>query len=114
MPHTELPIRSRSLIVHTGTLTPGLSVGPLHDESSPLNGVDDNEARWEVGVVSPRADKLDAAAAGQGVVLGVDIEVTELGDAGTGLVGCQRGDVQHVQAGAVVALVCDSVDSGSC
>lgn len=64
--------------------------------------------------MSPRADKLDAAAAGQGVVLGVDVEVAELGDAGTGVVGRQRGDVQHMQAGTVVALVCDSVDSGAC
>lgn len=114
MSHTELPIRPKSLIVHTGVLNPSLSVGPLHDESSPLNSVDDNEARWEVGVVSPRANKLDAAAAGQRVVLGVDIEVAELGDAGTGLVSRQRGDVQHVQAGTVVALVCDSVDAGGC
>lgn len=64
--------------------------------------------------MSPRADKLDAAATGQGVVLGVDVEVAELGDSGTSVVGRQRGNVQHVQAGAVVALVCDSVDSGEC
>ncbi|KAL2292751.1 hypothetical protein FJTKL_07825 [Diaporthe vaccinii] len=114
MSHTELPIRPKSLVVHTGVLRPSLSVGPLHDESSPLNSVDDDESRWEEGVVSPRADKLDAAAAGQCVVLWVDVEVAELGDTGTGLVGLQRGDVQHVQAGTVVALVCDSVDSGAC
>lgn len=64
--------------------------------------------------MSPRANKLNAAAAGQRVVLWVDIEVAELGDAGSGLVGLQRGDVQNVQAGTVVALVCDSIDSGVC
>lgn len=95
-------------------LKPSLSIGPLHDESSPLNSVDDDKTGWEEGVVSPCADKLDAAAAGKGVVLGVNVEVAELGDAGTSVVGRQRGDVQHVQAGPVVALVCDSVDSGAC
>lgn len=87
MSHTELPIRPKSLIVHIGVLKPSLSVGSLHDESSPLNSVDDDEARWEEWVVSPRANKLDAAAAGQRVVLWVDVEVAELGDAGSGLVG---------------------------
>lgn len=91
-------------------LNPRLSVGPLHDESTPLDSVDDDEAGWEERVMAPSADKLDAAAAGQRVVLGVDVEVTELGDAGSTLVGLERGDVNHVQAGAVVALVRDAVD----
>lgn len=83
---------------------------PLDDKSTPLNGVDDDEATLEEGVVAPCTDKLQTAAVGLVVVLRVDVEVSDLlNEAARGVLR-ERGDVQGAVAGAVVALVSDAVD----
>lgn len=82
----------------------------LDEESTTLNGVDQDVAALEVGVVAPGADEVDGSSVRLGVVLGVDVEEADLGDLAAGGVLGQRRDVNDAEAGAVVALVGEAVN----
>lgn len=85
-------------------------IGALDDKGAALDGVDEDVAGLEEGVVAPGADELEGAAVGLVVVLGVDVEEAELLDEAAGGVLGEGADVDDAQAGAVVGLVGDAVD----
>lgn len=82
----------------------------LDDEGAALNGVDEDVAAREAGVVAPGADKVDDAAVGQVVVFRVDVEEGDFVDAVARGVGRDGADVEDAQARPVVALVAQAVE----
>jgi hypothetical protein len=88
-----------------GPVTTLLGVLDLDEESTLLNGVDEDVARLEASIARPAADELEDAATLSGVVLTVDVEPTDLVDAAAvGLLGDGR-DVEDAETSAVVGLV---------
>ena len=90
--------------------SPLLKLLHLDDEGAALDGVDEDIAGREAGIVAPGADEVDDAAVGQVVVLGVDVEEGDFLDAGAGGVRGDGAHVEHAQARAVVALVAEPVE----
>lgn len=84
-----------------------LSTGVLDREDTSLDGVDEDVPGLEVWVDGPSAEKVVDLL---GVVLGVDIEVADFSESGTGWVRGDGGDVDDSEAGGVVAHVGLSVD----
>lgn len=82
----------------------------LDDESAALDGVDEDVAAGEAGVVAPGADEVDDAAVGQVVVFRVDVEEGDFLDAAARGVRWDRAHVQDAQTRSVVALVTQSVE----
>lgn len=82
----------------------------LHNEGATLNRVDQNVATLEVRVVRPGADEVNGSSKGLVVVLGVDVEESNLGNAASGGVIGERGDVENAETGTVVALEGKAID----
>lgn len=82
----------------------------LHNEGTALNRVDQNVATLEVRVVRPGADEVNRSSKGLVVVLGVDVEESNLGNAASGGVIGQRRNVENAETGTVVALESKAVD----
>lgn len=80
----------RSKLPRHSTLNSCLSISPIwshsthlpapEDKCATLDGVDNNVATGQEGVVAPSANKVGDASAGSVVVLGIDIEVANLTD----------------------------------
>ena len=86
-------------------VAPGAAVRHLGEIGPTLNGVDEDVARLEHGVRGPGPGHFGLAAAGQVVVVWVDVEVGDLADAVAGGVPRDGRDVVDAEAGAVVGLV---------
>lgn len=86
-----------------------LAAGHLGQEGTALDGVDEDVAGLEHGVRGPGAEHLGDAAAGLGVVLGVDVEECHLADAVAGGVLGDRRDVVHAETRGVGRLVDETV-----
>ncbi|TKW55171.1 hypothetical protein CTA1_11976 [Colletotrichum tanaceti] len=107
------PLNGRTSLIMTKLLSPAESAlpgppprtRPLDNPHAALDGVDDDEAALEVGVVAPGARVVVGAAARLAVVLRVDVKVGDLPDARGRRVPADGRDVEHAQARAVVALV---------
>lgn len=104
-----------------------LATSHLDEEAAALDGVDEDVAGREHGIVRPGAEVVDGGtAAGEGVILGVDVEesnldegsceqrasiswesfeITYLADTVTSRVGGDRRDVINAEASLVAALV---------
>jgi hypothetical protein len=102
----SLPAEYRHCPAPLGTLL----AGELDDETTALDAVDEDEARFEPGVAGPGADELDLAAAVGAVVLGMDVNEGGLADGGAGGVLGDGRDIVDAQTGTVVALVDVAVD----
>lgn len=79
--------------------------GHLDDEAAALDGVDEDEARLEVGVRGPGAEEGDDTTTWELVILGVDVKITRFTHVATAGVLGNVADVPHVEAVAVVGLV---------
>jgi hypothetical protein len=79
------------------------------DKCATLDGVDDNVATGQEGVVAPGANKVSDTSAGSAVVLGIDVEVANLTDRATSGVLGKRANVENTKASTIVALVGETV-----
>lgn len=87
-----------------------LLAGHFDDERTTLNGVDEDEAGLKLGVGRPGAEESNGSTALVLVIFGVDVEEARLAHAGASGVVLDGGDVDDVEAVAVVGLIKVAVD----
>ena len=81
----------------------------LDNKRTAINGVDHSETAWE-GVVRPCTCVPEClTTAGNSIIAGEDIEVSDLLNAASIRVAGNGADVEDAQTGLVVGLVCETI-----
>lgn len=95
--------------VYLGSKTKMSLARSLDHKGSPLDGVHQNVATLEEGIVAPSSDKLETTSLGLAVIFRIDIKEANFLDKLSGWVLRQGRDIENSQTSTVVALVREAV-----